>query len=274
MIRRKPLIWWETRRQIDEIWSSNDRRSSILTPSSFTQETGVSILSDIQNVTSEIGPIQTFAVNLVIIMASTQNLPMKLVMLCQKQVSRTWTSNYILLIQLGVITCPCLWYLLQAQHSSNILQNIDTNRSFPGDVNMVYGVIDIDRNIANTTQHAHINCMYKFACIWAYSWKDTHYYAMQVSYMEATVTWMINCIPLYLYLNIFKSLSSSQHGQVITYPVKTWDEITYPFPSLNGAAVEVWKWISNFIPCFIMDVIAYPCYIYVNPCLIKRSPAW
>ena len=127
MIRRKPLIWWETRGQIDEIWSSNDRRSSILTPSSFTQETGVSILSDIQNVTSEIGPIQTFAVNLVIIMASTQNLPMKLVMLYQKHVSRTGTSNYILQIQRGVITCPCLWYLLQAQHSSNI----DTDRTFP-----------------------------------------------------------------------------------------------------------------------------------------------
>ena len=56
VIQRKPLIWWETRRQIDEIWSSNDRRSSILTPSSFTQETGLSILSDKQNVTSEIEP--------------------------------------------------------------------------------------------------------------------------------------------------------------------------------------------------------------------------
>ena len=25
-----------------------------------------------------------------------------------------------------------------------------------------------------------------------------------------------------------------------------WDEITYPFPNVNGAAVEVWEWISNF----------------------------
>ena len=56
VIRLKPLIWWETRRQNDEIWSSNDRRSSILTPSSFTQETGLSTLSDIQNVMSEIEP--------------------------------------------------------------------------------------------------------------------------------------------------------------------------------------------------------------------------
>ena len=29
-----------------------------------------------------------------------------------------------------------------------------------------------------------------------------------------------------------------------------WYEITYPFLKFNGTAVEVWKWISNFIPHF------------------------
>ena len=36
-----------------------------------------------------------------------------------------------------------------------------------------------------------------------------------------------------------------------------WDEITYPFPNFNGAAivinsaaVEVWELLSNFIPPF------------------------
>ena len=29
---------------------------------------------------------------------------------------------------------------------------------------------------------------------------------------------------------------------------KAWDEITYPFPNFNGATVDVWEWISNFIP--------------------------
>ena len=29
-----------------------------------------------------------------------------------------------------------------------------------------------------------------------------------------------------------------------------WDEITYPYPSFNGAAVEVWEWISNFITLY------------------------
>ena len=41
---------------------------------------------------------------------------------------------------------------------------------------------------------------------------------------------------------------------------KVWDEITYPFPNLNGWSVEVWEWISHFIPHSIMDVITYPCW--------------
>ena len=41
-------------------------------------------------------------------------------------------------------------------------------------------------------------------------------------------------------------------------PGEVLDEITHPFPNFNGAAVEVWEWLSNFIPHFIMDVITYP----------------
>ena len=42
-------------------------------------------------------------------------------------------------------------------------------------------------------------------------------------------------------------------------PEKVWNEITLkPFPNFNGAAIEVWEWISNFIPRFIG--------IKVNPC--------
>ena len=43
-------------------------------------------------------------------------------------------------------------------------------------------------------------------------------------------------------------------------PCKVWDEITYPFPKFNGATVEVWEWMNNFILYFIMDVITYPCW--------------
>ena len=38
----------------------------------------------------------------------------------------------------------------------------------------------------------------------------------------------------------------------IHMPSKVWDEITYPFPNFNGATVEVWEWISNYIPHFMM----------------------
>ena len=62
-----------------------------------------------------------------------------------------------------------------------------------------------------------------------------------------------------------------------------WDVITYPFPNFNGATVEVWEWISNFIhtvevwewisnyiPHFIIDVITYPWCIYLSPDFIIR----
>ena len=38
---------------------------------------------------------------------------------------------------------------------------------------------------------------------------------------------------------------------------KVLGEITYPFQNFNRSTVEVWKWISNFIPHFILDVITY-----------------
>ena len=36
---------------------------------------------------------------------------------------------------------------------------------------------------------------------------------------------------------------------------KVWDKITHPSPNINGYTVEVWEWISNFTPHFIMDAI-------------------
>ena len=38
---------------------------------------------------------------------------------------------------------------------------------------------------------------------------------------------------------------------------KVWGEITYPFPNFHGKTVEVWEWISNFIPYYTGHVIAY-----------------
>ena len=43
------------------------------------------------------------------------------------------------------------------------------------------------------------------------------------------------------------------------------DEITYPVLNFNGYTVEVYEWISNFVPFFIMDVIIHGG-IKVKPC--------
>ena len=78
--------------------------------------------------------------------------------------------------------------------------------------------------------------------------------------------WWSNLGPLY------------QHGLTII-PVwisnaihyKAWDEITYQFPNINSAAVEVWVWISNFI-------LLYRAYDYLSMmrlksmCILKRGP--
>ena len=45
-------------------------------------------------------------------------------------------------------------------------------------------------------------------------------------------------------------------------PSKVCDESTYPFLTFNGAAFDVWEWISNFISHFLMDAILL---INVNP---------
>ena len=39
-----------------------------------------------------------------------------------------------------------------------------------------------------------------------------------------------------------------------------WNEIINPFPNVNGAAIEIWEWIGNFIPHIKMGTIIYPCW--------------
>ena len=39
---------------------------------------------------------------------------------------------------------------------------------------------------------------------------------------------------------------------------KVWVEITYPFPTFNGTAVEIHEWKNTFTPHFMGHVITYP----------------
>ena len=52
---------------------------------------------------------------------------------------------------------------------------------------------------------------------------------------------------------------------------KVWDEITNPFLNFNGATVEVFEWISNFIPHLTGRVITYPCYDESQTMLVKGA---
>ena len=71
----------------------------------------------------------------------------------------------------------------------------------------------------------------------------------------------------YMMLNIVVStVAADSLGPIklIWNTFKVWDEITYPFPNVNGvtgATVEIWEWIRNFIPHFIGQVITYPCWV-------------
>ena len=46
---------------------------------------------------------------------------------------------------------------------------------------------------------------------------------------------------------------------------EVWGEITYPFPNVNGATVEVLERIRNFIQYFLIDVLIHAV-IKMNPC--------
>ena len=46
-------------------------------------------------------------------------------------------------------------------------------------------------------------------------------------------------------LNCFEEIPAWKSNHIHD---KVWSEITYPFPNFNGITVEIWEWISNFIP--------------------------
>ena len=65
----------------------------------------------------------------------------------------------------------------------------------------------------------------------------------------------LNFVP-YVSTHVPDFLKKNKRSNYMHY--KIWDELTYPFLNFNGCTVEVYEWISNFIPHFIMDVITYP----------------
>ena len=64
-------------------------------------------------------------------------------LVCQMQVSRAGTSNYITQYLWDVITCPCPWYLHLAQHSWYTLKRVDSPHKGPamGGVETFFAVL-------------------------------------------------------------------------------------------------------------------------------------
>ena len=101
--------------------------------------------------------------------------------------------------------------------------------------------------------------------------------AYKMIYLENNAFNIFKC----LFLNkIYECVTCHQWPLLLTLiPVwtsnyihyKVWCEITYPFPNFNCGTVEVWKWIGNFIPHFIMDAIIYPCWDWDWSMLLKRA---
>ena len=54
-------------------------------------------------------------------------------------------------------------------------------------------------------------------------------------------------------------------------PSKEWDEIAYPSANFNPTTVDVWRWISNCIPHYIMDAITYSYCFLSYPSCSSRS---
>ena len=51
-----------------------------------------------------------------------------------------------------------------------------------------------------------------------------------------------------------------------------WNYLSIPKLQRNGSTVEVWEWLSNFIPHFIMNIITYPCRDSKLNHVSKRGP--
>ena len=66
------------------------------------------------------------------------------------------------------------------------------------------------------------------------------------------------CCALFRCGFVLKDLFNLWISNYIHY--KVYDEMTYPFPNSNGATVEVWEWIDNFISHFTGHVITSPYY--------------
>ena len=96
------------------------------------------------------------------------------------------------------------------------------------------------------TQIYYIRWTLKITCILAF--RDLHENRVSLLFHEKWFHFLAD--------NFKRSKCVIAHPSAALYmPRKVWDEITNPFPNLNGASIEVRE--CNFTPHFIMDTNTY-----------------
>ena len=98
--------------------------------------------------------------------------------------------------------------------------------------------------------------MFSLICVWINGWinnREAGDLRRYCAHYDVTVMF-------YSPLTLLPFWSAPIPAWISNYIDKVWDEITYAFPNFNGATVEVWECISNFIPHFTGHVITYSCW--------------
>ena len=112
--------------------------------------------------------------------------------------------------------------------------------------------------------------------VWSFvlNHRTVHDYQQAQCWLQSC-TWLSNCLWILMFSDMFSLMRRDLvnyrgTSSIVTHwgmcPLlltlmpewisnysKWWDEIIYPFPNFNDYTVEVWKWISHFIPYFIME---------------------
>ena len=110
-------------------------------------------------------------------------------------------------------------------------------------------------------------------------------YMLLLDHASGTSYWIL----IYHYpspINIMKDITSTwetfySHGLTLIpawksnhTPSNVWGEISYPFPNFNGATVEVWDWMSNFIPQLTAHIIAYWSVLRLKVTHVNKKGTW
>ena len=131
------------------------------------------------------------------------------------------------------------WIMFLSASASKLYVSTNHWQVIGNDMIVFQGMVGVGNSVSAMTQYQSFKSSW-FALNHAHSSCSD---VLRVRYQGPLLLTWLNLIPAWI----------SYH-----MPRKVWDEITYSFTNFNGCTVEVWKWVSDFIPRFIMNVITCP----------------